>query len=250
VKGHCADTRDARVKGAVVAGFRLALVGFAVAAVSLAASSAVAAPLPGTPQMHLTAADNLRARQAVLQLGDFDPPWRRDPRKAPPALAIIPRCPGSYTPDRSSVTITGSAAARFTNDPTLRIGDGIAADASLFRSAADFDKYWTATVRPAFATCLAKLYDQISTKHETKLLAVNRVSVGPTGTDRVAAYRTVMVYMNSANSGDIAYRTDVFLGHGRALIHLQFAYYNHECPCTIPLTRTAALRLIHATQGI
>jgi hypothetical protein len=228
--------------------FRLTRAAFAVAAVSLAVGSAAAATLPGTPKLQLTAADNLSAKQAVLQVADFDPPWRADPRKMPPALAIVPYCPGSYAPDRSSVTVTGSAEARFTNDPTLHIGDGVAAHVSVFRSAADSDTYWRATVRPAFATCLAKVYGQISTKHETRLLAVNRVSVGPTGADRVAAYRTVMAYLPpGATRGDIAYRTDVFLGHGRALVHLQFAYYNHECPCTIPLVRIAALRLIDAT---
>jgi hypothetical protein len=104
-------------------------------------------------------------------------------------------------------------------------------------------------VKPSFASCLAKMYAaNVPPTFRTEVLSVGSRGIGPTGTDRTAAYRLVVRYRSDAGRENIVYRTVVFLSSGRGLAHLDFADVDHEGGCA-GLSRLVARRLIDASHG-
>jgi hypothetical protein len=67
------------------------------------------------PDIELNAADVARARSVLIRRSDLISVWGPEPEVKATARPGIPRCPGFYMPDRSGLTITGTAESVFTN---------------------------------------------------------------------------------------------------------------------------------------
>jgi hypothetical protein len=188
------------------------------------------------PRMRPNAGDVAQARSLLVRDSDLWSNFGPDPSKR--ASPNIPRCPGLYAPDRSAVTITGSAESDFTNG-----GDGIASRAALFRSEDDLDAYWRAIVRPAYAQCLAEVWDASPRPGgKAKILQVRSFPL-EAGVEHVAAYRTVVRKTRGDVSVDV-YRTVLFLAHGRAMVNVQVFGAGHPCDCWPALAMDASRRLL------
>jgi hypothetical protein len=189
--------------------------------------------------MRPNAGDVAQARSLLVRDSDLWSNFGPDPSKR--ASPNIPRCPVLYAPERSGVTITGSAESDFTNGQ-----DGIASRAALFRSEDDLDAYWRATVRPAYARCLAKVWDASAQPGVKAKILQARSFPLDVGVERVAAYRTVVRKTRGDVSVDV-YRTVVFLAHGRAMVNLQVFGVQHPCDCWSGLAMDASQRLLGAS---
>jgi hypothetical protein len=215
----------------VTAGFALCL---ALPALSLAAD--------GTPRIEPKAADMAKARSVLIQDSDLTSAFRPDPSKLD--QPGIPHCPGIYMPNRSGLTITGTAEADFTNG-----ADRIGSDASFFRTAGDFEAYWRATVRPAYARCLAVFHTQaLRPGVKARVLEARLIPFAAQGVDRAAAYRTRILYTKGSQRVEI-YRTVVFLATGRGFVNIQIVGVDHACDCSVGLAGVLARRLMDASQG-
>ena len=194
------------------------------------------------PQMKPNPADVDRAQSILIRSSDLISVFRRDPEKR--ASPGIPHCPGLYMPDRSGVTITGSAVSHFTNG-----GDGIASSAALFKTKADLRRYWRAVVRPAYADCLAEQETHVKFGTRVKIVDAAPIQVTADGVDRVAGYR-IRVRKKRLGSRlwvDV-FRTVALIGHGRAMVNIQTAEPRRLCNCIDGLATRVAQRLIAAGQ--
>jgi hypothetical protein len=192
------------------------------------------------PRLQLNAADGARARSVLIRGSDLIPAFRPDPRKR--TSPAIPRCPGLYMPDRSRVTVTGIADSDYTNG-----ADGIGSNAAFFRSRGDLEAYWRSTVRPAYARCLAQVFDASGAGVRSTILEARSLHIGPVGADRVAAFRTIASKRRGNVSGDV-YRTVVFLASGRGMVSMQIVGIDHTCDCSEGLAMKLARRLIVASR--
>ena len=194
--------------------------------------------LAAKPRMEPNADDVARARSLLIRDADLFPNFGPDPAKR--ASPNIPRCPGLYAPDRSGTTITGVAESDFTNG-----GDGIASRTAVFRTDADLEAYWSATVLPEYARCLAKVWDaNPQPGGRAKILQVRSFSPD-VPVEHVAAYRTVVRKTRDGATVDV-YRTVVFLGHGREMVNLQVLGVMHPCDCWSDLARLTSQRMLGA----
>ncbi len=207
----------------------------------------IALAVPGAPRYTLNAADNKRAQQLLVQKADLLPIYRTDPQRF--AEPRVYRCPGLYTPDRSGVTITGSAEHLFTNGSTGVGSNSIGSSAAVFRTAADLDTYWRVTVRPAYVKCLAEGYSKGARPDlHAKVVSARAFAVGPTGLARTAGYQLTMLY-DIDGERHVIVRTVVFLAGTRMLAHLVFADVDYRCDCPRSVSRRIALRIIAAERS-
>jgi hypothetical protein len=221
---------------------RRALSFTAVALLLAAPALALAGGSPGEPRLELRAADNRRAKFALIRKSDLISGFRADPQVA--GVPMIPHCT-DFPGDRSGTTITGYAKSSF--------GDGmdvIGSSSTVFKSERDLDRYWALTVRPRFASCDASAYARTRAPGlTTKTLMARPLPLQATGAQRAAAFRTVTQVSAKGHSPADWYQTVVFLGEGRALAAIKIGYVDKPCSCYAGLARRLAGRLIAASHG-
>ena len=215
-------------------------VGFsAIAAAVLLATPGVASGIdPGQePRKRLTAADNRRAKSAVVRKADLLPSYRLDSTGG--ALPSIPHC-GGYPGNRSRITITGTARAGFTNGSST-----IGSTVLYFKRQLDFEAYWRLTVQPTFATCHADLYAQArqAAGVTAETLEAGPTRIGATGANRVIAYRIATRLSKEGVQPFEWHQTFVFASWGRALALVRVASAYEPCDCYTGLTTDAVRRL-------
>jgi hypothetical protein len=214
----------------------------AVALLVAAPALALSDGSPGAPRLQLRAADNRRAKSALLRRSDLISTFRVDPRGG--GVPMIPRC-ADFPGDRSGITITGYAKSSFSDGV-----DVIGSSSTVFKSDGDLDRYWALTVRPRFASCDAKAY--ASTRRAgltTKTLMARQIRLPATGAQRAAAFRTITRVSARGYEPLDWYQTVVFLREGRALAAIKIGYVNQACSCYTGLARRLAGRLIDASHG-
>jgi hypothetical protein len=223
---------------------RRLIAGLALGLLLLVATPALAfhARSGGAPRVQFRPADNRRAKASLLRRSDLIATFRRDPRGG--GVPMIPHCQG-FPGDRSGITITGYAKSAFTDGV-----DVMGSSSTVFRSDADLVRYWATTVRPRFATCDASaIRRSLGRGVKATTLFAKQLRLGPTGTQRSAAFRTITRVSRRGHTPVDWYQTVVFLGEGRGLAAIKIGYANQPCNCHNGLARRLARRLIAANRG-
>jgi hypothetical protein len=208
----------------------------AVALVAVPATAAEPVDPAAQPVQAPTPEDTARAQSSLLRLNDLVRGFavERKGTRAP----LVPHC-GTYPPDRSSVTITGAAASSFQHRK-----NSIASRVIFFATEADAERYWAATVRPAYVQCLAKFVPSLMVRTaKTKTLLAKRIPMGITGGIQQAAYRTIT---RVAAPGIPAYtwsETVAFTRVWRGIAIVRVVYVNTLCECHTEIARDLAQRL-------
>ena len=212
----------------------------AAGAAALALSSHVApagtAVDPRQPVDRPTAADNARARSAVTRLADLVAGFRVDVRneRAP----LVPHCDG-YPGDRSSVTVTGSAKSSFRQG-----SNSISSSVLYFKTVADAERYWKATVRAKYVQCLAKFVKSIMVEEATTAtMLAKQIAIGATSAERAVAYRTITRVEAPGIAPYTWNETVAFVKLSRAIGLVRVVYVNHLCECHTGLALDLTRRL-------
>jgi hypothetical protein len=194
----------------------------------------------GEPRVHLVAADQRVARVGLVRLADLNPDYVVD--RTHMANVFIPRCPGSYAPDRSDLTVTGTARSSFRNASSW-----IASNAAVYRTDGEAAAWWDRVVGPALATCSGRMLVRYPPKGmRGRLLSVRALRVhGLDVADRSAGYRIAMRFTNARGSM-LMYRDLIFTMKSRAISSVGVASLVHPCGCGMGLAQTVVVRLIHA----
>jgi len=117
-----------------------------LAALALA-STALADPLD--PKVRLNAADQVRAKAALLVQSDLGQGWRGGAASTPSSLKQ-PVCP-SLRPDYSKLTLTGHAESRFDN------GNGgiqVVSDVEVWKTLEQAEQHLNALLKPKLPACI------------------------------------------------------------------------------------------------
>ena len=212
----------------------------------LAPLTAFAGNEPGSPRLRLTAADNRRARSALILRSDLIPGFRSAP--ASKGAPGIPHC-ADYPGDRSRVIITGEAQSSFLlGRDTFSGRNTIGSRTIFFKSYSDLDRYWRLTVKPRYITCGTELYASgLPPGIQGKTLLARPIPLGPTGAEKGVAFRSIFQLSDGSNTVDL-YDTVVFIRSGRAMSMILVHYHDQPCECQTGLARLLALRLIKATH--
>lgn len=192
---------------------------------------------PAQPLARPTAADNARARSAVTRLADLVAGFRVDTKKE--RAPLIPHCDG-YPGDRSDVTVTGSAKSSF-----LQGSNSIASSVLYFKTFADGERYWKATVRPKYVDCLARFVPGLMVETaKTRTLMAKPIRIGATSAERAVAYRTITRVEAPGIEPYTWSETVAFVKLGRAIGIVRIVYVNYLCEChtDIALDLTRRLR--------
>jgi hypothetical protein len=207
-----------------------------VAGVQIATAGTAADPTQ--PLDRPTAADNARARSAVTRLADLVVGFRVDTKKE--RAPLIPHCDG-YPGDRSDVTVTGSAKSSF-----LHRSNSIASSVLYFKTFADGERYWKATVRPKYVDCLARFVPGLMVAAaKTRTLLARPIGIGATSAERAVAYRTMTRVDAPGVEPYVWSETVAFVKLGRAIGIVRIVYVDTVCEChtDIALDLTRRLRL-------
>lgn len=189
---------------------------------------------PKQPVDRPTAADNTRARSAVTRLADLVPGFRVDAKRE--RAPLVPHCDG-YPGDRSDVVVTGSAKSSF-----LQKSNSISSSVLYFKSFADGERYWKATVRPKYVQCLARFVKSIMVETaKTSTLMAKQIAIGPTSAERAVAYRTITRVEAPGIEPYTWSETVAFVKLGRGIGVIRVVYVNYLCEChtglAVDLTR-------------
>lgn len=202
----------------------------------MAPALALAADQPGEPRNRLTAADNRRAKSAVVRRSDLLPSYRVDTTGL--SLPGIPHC-GTYPGDRSRITVTGSARAGFTNNSSM-----IGSTALFFKNEGNLEAYWRTTVRAEYVACFAEYWAKGRRAGVTaETIEARQINIGPTGATRAAAFRTVTRLSAEGVASVDWYHTTVFVSMRRGLSITLVASAYEACDCYTGLATDAVRRL-------
>ena len=182
-----------------------------------------------------TKADTARAKSAVIRQSDVFAGFRVDQSRE--SRPRVPHC-AAYPGDRSGITVTGSATSSF------RRGDiSLASTVMWFKTKADSDRYWRATVRFGYVKCLAELLPlEFSVK--PRITGANQIPMVLGRADRVAAYRLVARIPSTPQYTWI--ETAAFVKKGRAVGLIRTVWLNHVCDCHNDLGLAVSRRMTEA----
>ena len=201
------------------------------------AARAAAGPDPAEqPLNRPNQADNVRARSALLRQADVFAGFSLE-RGEPLSAPRIPHCAG-YPGDRSNITVTGSATSSF------RKGDiSMASTVLFFKTKADSDRYWRATVRFQYARCLAETLPlEFSVK--VRISGANQIPMRLAGAEKAVAYRVVAQVPTKPAYSWI--ETAAFVKQGRAVGLIRTVWLSHVCDCHSDLGAAVSRRLRQA----
>ncbi len=206
----------------------------------VAPTFAIAADPPGAPRDAYRPADVRRAQSALLRKSDLISSFDADPKEA--GVPLIPHC-SDFPGDRSNVTITGYAKSAFTDGP-----DAMGSSTLFFKTRADLNRYWAATVRQRFVSCDAEAYAASRREGvQAETLFAKEIRLAATGAQGAKAFRMVTNLSDGTATVD-RYQTTVFLRSGRGLSMIRIAYLNQACDCQDGLAKRLAQRLIRANR--
>lgn len=196
---------------------------------------------PKAPLDRPNPADNARARSAVTRLSDLVAGFRVDAKKE--RAPLIPHCNG-YPGDRSDITVTGSARSSFRQGANNSIGSAVL----YFKTYADAERYWKATVRSKYLECLALFAKRMwAEPAETKTLMARQIPIGATSAEKAIAYRTITRVASPDVEPYAWSETVAFVKLGRGVGILRIVYVNQLCECQTGLAvdLTRRLRAAH-----
>jgi hypothetical protein len=226
----------------------IAFVSTLAVALVVAASGAAALfaqPAPG-PTKKPTSSDMGRAAAATLRATDVYPNFVRTTN--PTAFPTIAHC-GGYPGNRANITVTGEARSAF--------GFGshsIASTVLWFKTVADANRYWTATVREQYVSCRAKglrLTNAAGDVIEPYITQAAQIELRPTGAEKAVAYRVIGGVPSTPGPGNDSYNwidTNVFVKQGRSVGMLRTVWITDPCDCYHKLSRALATRMKAAAR--
>jgi hypothetical protein len=161
---------------------RLVVVAFLAA---LTAGTALAAA--GDPEKRaITAADQARAKRAVLTLRDLPLGFRQGPvSKGGPSGPLT--CKG-FAPDLSDLTITGEAMS---HEFARADGTSLFSSAEVYRSVHDERESWRRTARREALPCVARVLEKLSTTDVRLTVLFKTQRSAPRVGDRAISFRIV-----------------------------------------------------------
>lgn len=225
--------------------FQRVRIGVAVAAAvvsSVVPAAGAATPDPTKqPVEAYTAEDVARAQASILRLNDLVRGFAVDTKGT--RTPLVPHC-GTYPPDRSAVTITGAASSSFVHRK-----NSISSRVLFFATEADAERYWAATVRPAYVQCLARFVPSLMVKTATsKTLLAKRIPMGITGGIQQAAFRTITRITAPKIPPYTWTETVAFTRVWRGIAIVRIVYVNALCECHTEIARDLAhrIRIAHA----
>ena len=214
-----------------VAAAGLLLVSLAAVQAGVAGSSEA-----GQPVDRPNAADNKRAAASVTRFRDLVVGFRVDTKKD--RAPLVPHC-DRYPGDRSNVTVTGAAISSF-----LQNSNSIASTVLLFKTSADADRYWQATVRPKYAQCLSRFVKSIMIESATTTsLMAKQIPIGATSAEKATAYRTISRVEAPGIKTHTWTETVAFVKLYRGVGIIRVVYINHLCECHTGLALDLTKRL-------
>lgn len=203
---------------------------------SLQVAAAETAVDPTQPVHKPTAADTARARAAVTRLADLVAGFKVDVKKQ--RTPLIPHCAG-YPGKRSDVTVTGSANSSF-----VQGSNSIGSTVLYFKTFADGERYWKATVRAKYVQCLASFVKSIMVDTATtNTVMAKQIAIGATSAERAIAYRTIIRVEAPGIEPYTWSETVAFVKHGRGIGIVRVVYVNHLCECHTGLALDLTRRL-------
>ena len=174
----------------------------AAALIGLVFTSTAGAAVVDAPAVRITAADQAKARAALLRRSDFGAGWLGGPIKTSPLSP--PNCPG-FDPKESDLVVTGHADARYTTP-----GFELDQDVQVMKNEADVQTDFARSVSPKLARCLAY---QLAKLKNVLAVRVVRMPFPPTGSVS-AVYRAVLDVQTPRGRGTLL-SDYVFFGQGR-----------------------------------
>ena len=174
----------------------------AAALIGLVFTSTAGAAVVDAPAVRITAADQAKARAALLRRSDFGAGWLGGPIKTSPLSP--PNCPG-FDPKESDLVVTGHADARYTTP-----GFELDQDVQVMKNAADVQTDFARSVSPRLSKCLAY---QLAKLKNVLAVRVVRMPFPPTGSVS-AVYRAVLDVQTPRGRGTLL-SDYVFFGQGR-----------------------------------
>jgi hypothetical protein len=170
------------------------------------------------PKKQINAADQRKAAAIVLKRTDFVAGWKKTP-SSPDDDGHLD-CPG-YDPNGADLVLTGEAEADFEATGGF---PSVFSFSNVFKTRAHANASWTRAVKPALATCLAKVFKEglESEGHKATITRSGKVAF-PKLSPRTAAFRVVMnvTVTESGKSTTVPLTMYVVaLGHGRGDVGL------------------------------
>jgi hypothetical protein len=215
----------------------LAAVVLVAAADLVTAASALPGRDPRLEKLAIRAADQARAKRAVLRPSEVPAGWTRLPTNARDDAP--PTCPG-YRPDFSRFTITGQAESAF-----QQRGRSILSRVEVYESRADARGDYALGTAPPTARCLGlTLRRQLGAASLgfTAEVASARQVAAPRLGERSAAYRIVVTLSSGSARATVYIDVVVFL-QGRAIAGLFFTSAPKPLEGRTALARLVAARL-------
>ena len=174
----------------------------AAALIGLVFTSTALAAVVDAPTVRITAADQARARAALLRRSDFGAGWLGGPIQTSPLSP--PNCPG-FNPKESDLVVTGHADARYTTP-----GFELDQDVQVMKDEAAVQTDFARSASPKLAKCLAY---QLAKMRNVLAVHVVRMPFPPTGSVS-AVYRAVLDVQTPRGRGTLL-SDYVFFGQGR-----------------------------------
>ena len=195
--------------------------------------AATASAGPHDPKLRFTRAAQALARRAVVHLSDLRG-WRPISRR--PAQA---RCPGSYDPDFSRLTVIGQARSAFALSNQLLLASKVAVYVEERQAAAAFR---VAVTRSFLACAGTKLREGFARAHVGARIVSKTMTRGPSLGTRNATFR--IVFSVSARSRTTPYFAEVIVFQiHKAVAQLSIQGYGRRARGELSVARRVARRL-------
>jgi hypothetical protein len=202
--------------------------------------AALADPLD--PKVKYNAADQARAKAALLVLGDLGQGWNGGTSKTPSSLKA-PVCP-SLRPNYAKLTVTGHAESVFDN------GNGgvqIASDVEVWKNEKQARQHMDALLKPALPKCIRySLAKSAGASNSVLLLTVKKQSIGDLG-DSAVSYRAPVGYKVGKQTVIVA-SDFILLRKGRTEIYINVTGPSNE-PALPALEQRIATTLLARVRG-
>lgn len=191
------------------------------------------------PKEQFTPADQRRAAAIVLKRSDFVAGWKKTPSTPDDDSHLD--CPG-YDPNGADLVLTGEAEADFEAPGGL---PAVFSFANVFRTTAHANASWTRAVRPALATCLARLFKEglEAEGHKAAITRSGKIAF-PKVAPRTAAFRVVMRVTVTENGKSTTLPLTLYvvaLGHGRGDVGMMAMGFGNSVPLANVRTLAAVL---------
>ena len=191
------------------------------------------------PKKQITPADQRKAASIVLKRSDFVAGWKKTPSSPDDDSHLD--CPG-YDPNGADLILTGEAEADFEAAGGF---PGVYSFSNVFKTKAHANASWTRSVKPALATCLARVFKQAleSEGHKATITRTGKIAF-PRLSPRTAAFRVVMnvTVTEGGESTTVPFTMYlVALGHGRGDVGLMTMGFGNSVPLNEVRTLSSVL---------